>query len=82
MIATTYTPWTNEMATRTEGSGGSTTNLQNLTYSWDLAGNLHQRVDNRQGLTEPEVERHRRGGEGLALLLEAELLGEVEVEAR
>jgi RHS repeat-associated protein len=51
-VATSYTPWTNEMITRTEGSGGSTTNLQNLTYNWDLTGNLHQRVDNRQGLTE------------------------------
>ena len=51
-VATSYTPWTNEMITRTEGSGGSTTNLQNLTYNWDLAGNLHQRIDNRQSLTE------------------------------
>jgi RHS repeat-associated protein len=51
-VATSYTPWTNEMISRTEGSGGSTTNLQNLTYNWDLAGNLHQRVDNRQTLTE------------------------------
>ena len=51
-VATSYTPWTNEMTARTEGSGGSTTNLQNLSYNWDLAGNLHQRIDNRQGLTE------------------------------
>jgi RHS repeat-associated protein len=51
-VATSYTPWTNEMITRTEGSSGSTTNLQNLTYNWDLAGNLHQRIDNRQTLTE------------------------------
>lgn len=51
-VATSYTSWTNEMITRTEGSGGSTTNLQNLTYNWDLAGNLHQRIDNRQSLTE------------------------------
>lgn len=51
-VASGYTPWTNETITRTEGSGGSTTNLQNLSYSWDLAGNLHQRIDNRQGLTE------------------------------
>jgi RHS repeat-associated protein len=51
-VATTYTPWTNEMITRTEGSGGSTTNLQNLSYNWDLAGNLHNRIDNRQALTE------------------------------
>ncbi len=51
-VASTYSPWTNEMTARTEGSGGSTTNLQNLTYTWDLAGNLHQRIDNRQTLTE------------------------------
>jgi RHS repeat-associated protein len=51
-VATSYTPWTNEVLTRTEGSGGSTTNLQNLSYNWDLAGNLHNRIDNRQGLTE------------------------------
>ncbi len=54
-IGSAYTPWTNEVVTRTEGSGGSTTNLQNLTYAWDLAGNLHQRIDNRQGLTEQFV---------------------------
>src|SRR5207248_4489903 len=51
-VASTYTPWTNEMISRSEGTGTSTTNLQNLTYNWDLAGNLHQRVDNRQALTE------------------------------
>jgi len=51
-VATGYTPWTNEMITRTEGSAGSTTNLQNLSYSWDLSGNLSSRVDNRQSLTE------------------------------
>lgn len=46
-VATGYTPWTNEMISRTEGSGGSTTNLQNLSYIWDLNGNLLQRVDNQ-----------------------------------
>jgi RHS repeat-associated protein len=51
-VATGYTPWTNEMVTRTEGSAPSTTNLQNLSYSWDLNGNLQSRVDNRQGITE------------------------------
>jgi RHS repeat-associated protein len=51
-VASSYTPWTNEVTTRTEGTGGSTTNLQNLAYNWDLAGNLHQRIDNRQALTE------------------------------
>jgi RHS repeat-associated protein len=40
------------MVTRTEGSSGSTTNLQNLSYAWDLNGNLLRRVDNRQNLTE------------------------------
>jgi RHS repeat-associated protein len=51
-IATGYTPWTNEMISRTEGSAGSTTNLQNLSYAWDFNGNLSSRVDNRQNLTE------------------------------
>ena len=51
-IATGYTPWTNEMVSRTEGSAGSTTNLQNLSYVWDANGNMLKRVDSRQGLTE------------------------------
>lgn len=51
-VATGYTPWTTEMVNRSEGTGGSATNLQNLSYSWDLNGNLLQRVDNRQSLTE------------------------------
>ena len=51
-IATGYTPWTNDMVSRTEGSAGSTTNLQNLSYVWDANGNMSQRMDNRQGLTE------------------------------
>jgi hypothetical protein len=51
-VVTGYTPWTNEMVTRTEGSGNSTTNLQNLSYAWDLNGNMLSRVDNRQSLTE------------------------------
>jgi len=51
-VTTSYTPQTNEMVTRQEGSGGSTTNLQNLSYAWDLNGNLSQRQDLRQSLTE------------------------------
>ena len=51
-VASGYTPWTNEMTSRSAGSGGSTTNLQNLAYQWDLTGNLHQRQDLRQALTE------------------------------
>jgi len=51
-IASGYTPWTSEIASRSEGSGGSTTNLQNLSYHWDKAGNLHDRNDLIQKLTE------------------------------
>jgi hypothetical protein len=51
-VATGYTPWTNQMVTRTEGSAGSTTNLQNLSYTWDPNGNVLSRVDNRQNLIE------------------------------
>jgi RHS repeat-associated protein len=51
-VATGYTPWTKEMISRTEGSAGSTTNLQNLSYAWDPNGNLLNRTDNRQSLTE------------------------------
>jgi RHS repeat-associated protein len=51
-IATGYTPWTNEMVSRSEGVGGSVTSLQNLNYGWDLSGNLQQRQDLRQSLTE------------------------------
>ena len=51
-VTTGYTPWTNEMISRSEGTAGSTTNLQNLTYAWDVNGNMKQRQDNIQGLTE------------------------------
>ncbi|TMC49309.1 MAG: hypothetical protein E6J20_18030, partial [Chloroflexi bacterium] len=43
------TSWFN---TRTVGSGGSLNNLQNLAYQWDLNGNLGQRQDLIQNLTE------------------------------
>jgi RHS repeat-associated protein len=43
------TSWVN---TRTVGSGGSLNNLQNLAYQWDLNGNLSQRQDQIQSLTE------------------------------
>jgi RHS repeat-associated protein len=43
------TSWLN---TRTVGSGGSLNNLQNLAYQWDLNGNLSQRADQIQSLTE------------------------------
>jgi RHS repeat-associated protein len=43
------TSWIN---TREVGSGGSGSNLQNLAYQWDLNGNLSQRQDLKQSLTE------------------------------
>ena len=51
-ITSSYQPWTNDVLTRQVGTGGSTTNLQNLSYQWDLNGNLQQRQDLRQTLTE------------------------------
>lgn len=51
-ITSGYTPWTNDLTIRQEGTGGSTTNLQNLAYQWDLNGNLQQRQDLAQNLTE------------------------------
>jgi RHS repeat-associated protein len=68
-VVTGYTPWTNETISRTEGSGGSQTNLQNLTYAWDVMGNLHQRIDNRQSLTE------QFGYDGMNRLLTSTLNG-------
>jgi RHS repeat-associated protein len=43
------TSWIN---TRQVGSGGSSNNVQNLSYGWDLNGNLSQRQDLKQSLTE------------------------------
>jgi RHS repeat-associated protein len=51
-ITSSYRPWTNDVLTRQVGTGGSTTNLQNLSYQWDSNGNLTQRQDLRQSLTE------------------------------
>jgi RHS repeat-associated protein len=52
LVASGYTPWTNELVSRSEGTGGSTTNRQNLSYTWDKAGNLQNRQDLNQHLTE------------------------------
>ncbi|MBS1994700.1 MAG: VCBS repeat-containing protein [Cyanobacteria bacterium SZAS LIN-2] len=54
-VVSGYTPHTNEVISRTEGPGGNLTGLQNLSYTWDLGGNLQQRQDLRQGLTEAFV---------------------------
>lgn len=52
VITSSYQPWTNDIQTRQVGTGASTTNLQNLSYSWTPNSNLQQRQDLRQSLTE------------------------------
>ncbi|MGH8242953.1 MAG: RHS repeat-associated core domain-containing protein [Steroidobacteraceae bacterium] len=47
-----YEPLTNELTSRKVGSGGSTNNLQDLTYRWDDNGNMDRRQDLGQSLTE------------------------------
>ncbi len=48
-----YKQWTNELTSIQSGVGlGLQTNRQNLAYQWDTAGNLIQRQDLNQGLTE------------------------------
>lgn len=47
-----FKPLTGEVDTRQSGVGGSATNVQNLAYTWDTAGNLKVRHDARQGVTE------------------------------
>lgn len=46
-----YEPQTGRLASIQTGPSGSAT-LQNLSYDWDLAGNLEQRVDQLQSRTE------------------------------
>ena len=48
-----YRAWTNELTSIQSGVGtGLQTNRQNLAYQWDTVGNLQQRQDLGQGLTE------------------------------
>jgi len=48
-----YKDWTNELTSIQSGVGlGLQTNRQNLAYQWDSVGNLQQRQDLGQGLTE------------------------------
>jgi RHS repeat-associated protein len=54
-VITGFNPMTGLMDYRTSGTGGSTTNVQNLSYTWDKAGNLSQRQDVRQSQTEAFV---------------------------
>jgi len=51
-VTSGYTPWTNDIVTRQEGTGGIANSLQDLAYQWDPNGNLLQRQDNKQTLTE------------------------------
>ena len=51
-VTSAYKAWTNELSTRQAGVSPSTTNRQNLSYQWDTAGNLTQRQDVLQGLSE------------------------------
>ncbi len=51
-VAETYKAWTDEITSIQGGISGSATNRQNLAYQWDLNGNLNQRQDLSQGLTE------------------------------
>lgn len=51
-IQSAYDAVTSWINTRTVGSGGSLNNIQNLGYQWDLNGNLSQRQDITQSLTE------------------------------
>jgi RHS repeat-associated protein len=51
-VTSAYKPWTDELTVISAGFGGATGNVQNLAYQWDVDGNLSQRQDNIQGLTE------------------------------
>ncbi|MGH9933446.1 MAG: hypothetical protein ACREA9_30040, partial [Pyrinomonadaceae bacterium] len=51
-VTSGYKPWTNELTSVTSGVSPSTINRQNLAYLWDTVGNLTQRQDLIQGLTE------------------------------
>lgn len=51
-VGSTYTPWTNDLVTRKEGTSSVPNSLQDLAYQWDDNGNLQQRQDMKQSLTE------------------------------
>ena len=47
-----FDPLTGDPLTRQSGTGGQSSNVQNLSYLWDTAGNLSTRQDLLQSLTE------------------------------
>jgi RHS repeat-associated protein len=51
-VASSYSPWTNWLTGSTAGVGGVSANRQNLAFDWDSVGNLSQRRDLTQALTE------------------------------
>jgi RHS repeat-associated protein len=51
-IQSTFDAVTSWLGTRQVGSGGMSNNLQSLSYQWDTVGNLAQRQDLKQSLTE------------------------------
>ena len=54
-VTSSFTPWTNDVITRKEGTPANLTSLQNLAYQWDKNGNLSQRQDLKQLPTLTEV---------------------------
>jgi RHS repeat-associated protein len=51
-LASAFDPATGLLTSRQAGAGGNPTNRQNLAFQWNAAGNLMQRRDANQGLTE------------------------------
>ena len=51
-VTSGYTPWTNDVIARKEGTPSILNSLQDLAYQWDKNGNLSQRQDLKQTLTE------------------------------
>ncbi|MCX7056278.1 MAG: FG-GAP-like repeat-containing protein [Proteobacteria bacterium] len=51
-IQSAFDAVTSWIGTRQVGTGGSSNNLQSLAYQWDVSGNLSQRQDLKQSLTE------------------------------
>lgn len=50
-VVTGYKAWTNQILSLQAGTSGTTTNLQNLGYTWDTTDNLTQRGDALQAGT-------------------------------
>lgn len=51
-LQSAFDPLTGSLTQRRSGTGGAESNVQQLAYGWDEAGNLASRQDLNQGLTE------------------------------